>query len=151
MSTTPDSTISPPKEDLKAAVASLKKEHPALRIAKLHALLLSENSSWAVSKKRVRRILKSRTRMAPSHNVRDLSMPPPAPLVRLDLLQVRLPLGLRRRTSFTHRPRSSKVLTSPNGPRPSKTNILIGKKGKDLSRRCRFRRAKLCGRRIPSS
>jgi hypothetical protein len=54
-----ESTISPAEEDLKAAVASLKKEHPALGIAKLHARLLSENSSWAVSEKRLRRILKN--------------------------------------------------------------------------------------------
>ena len=54
-----DSTISPAEEDLKAAVASLKKEHPTLSIAKLHALILSENVSWAVSEKRTRRILKS--------------------------------------------------------------------------------------------
>jgi hypothetical protein len=59
MSTTAESTISPPEEDLKAAVASLKKEHPALGIPKLHALLLSENPSWAVSEKRLRRILKN--------------------------------------------------------------------------------------------
>ena len=48
MSTTSESTISSPEEDLKAAVASLKKEHPTLGIAKLHAFLLSENPSWAV-------------------------------------------------------------------------------------------------------
>jgi hypothetical protein len=59
MSTTSESTISPAEEDLKAAVTSLKKEHPALGIAKLHALLLSKNSSWAVSEKRLRRILKN--------------------------------------------------------------------------------------------
>jgi hypothetical protein len=59
MPTTPESTISPAEEHLKAAVASLKKEHPALGIAKLHALLLSENPSWAVSEKRLRRILKN--------------------------------------------------------------------------------------------
>jgi hypothetical protein len=58
MSTTSESTISPPEEDLKAAVASLKKGHPALGTAKLHALLLSENPSWTVSEKRLRRILK---------------------------------------------------------------------------------------------
>jgi len=51
--------ISPPEEDLKAAVVSLKKEHPALGIAKLHALLLSENPTWTVSEKRLRRILKN--------------------------------------------------------------------------------------------
>jgi len=59
MSTPSESTISPPGEDLKGAVASLKDEHPALGIAKLHALLLSENPSWAVSEKRLRRILKN--------------------------------------------------------------------------------------------
>ena len=50
---------------------------------------------------------------------------------------------------FTHRPRarSSKVLTSPNGQHSSKTNILMGKGGKGLSR-SRFSRAKLYGRRI---
>ncbi|KAN0120554.1 hypothetical protein V8E52_004381 [Russula decolorans] len=57
LSTTSDSTISPAKEDLKASVASLNKEHPALGITKLHALLLSENPSWAVSEKCLRRIL----------------------------------------------------------------------------------------------
>ena len=59
MSTTSVSTISPAEEDLKAAVTSLKKEHPSLGIAKLHALLLSENSSWTVSEKLLRRILKN--------------------------------------------------------------------------------------------
>ena len=48
MSTTSDSTISPPEEDLEAAATFLKKDHPALGIAKLHALLLSENLSWPV-------------------------------------------------------------------------------------------------------
>jgi hypothetical protein len=57
MSTAP---ISPPEEDLKkTAVLSLKKEHPALGIAKLHALLLSENPAWTVSEKRLSRILKN--------------------------------------------------------------------------------------------
>src|SRR5260370_39745723 len=59
MSKTTESTFSPPEEDLKASVASLKNEHPALGIAKLHAVLLSENPSWAVSEKRLRRILKN--------------------------------------------------------------------------------------------
>lgn len=51
--------ISPPEDDLKTAVVSLKNEHPALGIAKLHALLLSENPTWTVSEKRLRRILKN--------------------------------------------------------------------------------------------
>jgi hypothetical protein len=59
MSTTSESTISPLEEDLKAALMSLKNEHPALGIPKLHALLLSENPSWTVSEKRLRRILKN--------------------------------------------------------------------------------------------
>ena len=67
MSTTsdPGSSISPGEEDLTTAVASLKKAHPALGIAKLHALLLSENTSWTVSEKRLRRILKSCSDTAP--------------------------------------------------------------------------------------
>jgi hypothetical protein len=56
MSTVP---ISPPEEDLKTAITSLKKGHPALGIAKLHALVLSENPSWTVSEKRLRRIIKN--------------------------------------------------------------------------------------------
>jgi hypothetical protein len=52
-------SISPPEEDLKTAIASLKNEHPTLGIAKLHVLLLSENPSWTVSEKRLRRILKN--------------------------------------------------------------------------------------------
>ena len=55
----PGSSISPGEEDLTTAVASLKKAHPALGIAKLHALLLSENPSWTVSEKRLRRVLKN--------------------------------------------------------------------------------------------
>ena len=51
--------LSPLEEDLKTAVVSLKKEHPTLGIAKLHALLLSENPTWTVSEKRLRRILKN--------------------------------------------------------------------------------------------
>ena len=55
----PGSSISPGEEDLTTAVASLKKAHPELGIAKLHALLLSENPSWTVSEKRLRRVLKN--------------------------------------------------------------------------------------------
>ena len=49
--------ISPSEEDLKSTAVSLKKAHPALGIARLHALLLSENPAWTVSEKRLRRIL----------------------------------------------------------------------------------------------
>ena len=52
-------STSPGEEDLTAAAASLKQSHPALGIAKLHALLLSENPSWTVSEKRLRRVLKN--------------------------------------------------------------------------------------------
>jgi hypothetical protein len=51
--------ISPGEEDLNTALTSLKKAHPALGITKLHTLLLSENPSWTVSEKRLRRILKN--------------------------------------------------------------------------------------------
>jgi hypothetical protein len=49
--------ISPPEDDLKSTVISLKEAHPALGVTKLHALLLSENPAWTVSEKRLRRIL----------------------------------------------------------------------------------------------
>jgi hypothetical protein len=49
--------ISPPEEALRSAVQSLRSQHPTLGVAKLHALLLSENSGWTVSEKRLRRIM----------------------------------------------------------------------------------------------
>ena len=55
MSTT--TSISPPEEDLRSAVVSLRKQHPTLGVTKLHALLLSENSEWTVSEKRLRRMM----------------------------------------------------------------------------------------------
>ena len=151
MSTTSESTISPPEEDLRSAVAFLKKEHPALGIAKLHALLLSENLSWAVSEKRLRWILKTSNPDGPLTEHQQLeyattstprgpgpSSSPPSTTV-----------SLMRRT-FTHRPRSSKVLTSLDGRQPPKTNILTGKRGMGSSRRTRFQRAKSCERKILS-
>ena len=57
--TSESTTVSPPEEDLNKVVTSLKKEHPALGVAKLYTLLLSENPLWTVSEKRLRRILKS--------------------------------------------------------------------------------------------
>ena len=55
MSTT--TSISPPEEALRAAVVSLRKQHPTLGVTKLHSLLLSENSEWTVSEKRLRRMM----------------------------------------------------------------------------------------------
>ncbi|KAH9957514.1 hypothetical protein BC827DRAFT_1157234 [Russula dissimulans] len=40
--------ISPPEEDLKTAIISLKERHPTLGITKYHTLLLSENPEWIV-------------------------------------------------------------------------------------------------------
>ncbi len=40
-------------------IASLKNGNPTLGTARLHAVLLSENPSWAVSENRLRRILKN--------------------------------------------------------------------------------------------
>ena len=51
------STISPPEEALRSAVLSLRSQHPSLGVSKLHALLVSENTGWTVSEKRVRRIM----------------------------------------------------------------------------------------------
>src|SRR5579863_3726671 len=56
MSTT---LISRSEEDLRTATAFLKKENPALGIAKRHAILLSDNPSWTLSEKRLRRFLKN--------------------------------------------------------------------------------------------
>ncbi|KAF8262748.1 SET domain-containing protein [Lactarius quietus] len=55
MSTT--TPISPPDEALKPAIQSLRTQHPTLGVAKLHALLLSENAEWTVSEKRLRRMM----------------------------------------------------------------------------------------------
>ncbi|KAF8260082.1 SET domain-containing protein [Lactarius quietus] len=55
MSTT--TPISPPDEALKPAIQSLRTQHPTLGVAKLHALLLSENAQWTVSEKRLRRMM----------------------------------------------------------------------------------------------
>ncbi|KAI0263281.1 hypothetical protein BC834DRAFT_957927 [Gloeopeniophorella convolvens] len=49
--------ISPSEEDLTSVVLSLKTAHPTLGISKILALLLSENPTWTVSEKRLRRIL----------------------------------------------------------------------------------------------
>ena len=110
MSTTPESTISPPEEDLKAVVASLKKEHPALGIAKLHGLLLSENPSWAVSEKRLRRILKNSNPLAQREG--------------LEYATIGTPRG--------HGPSSSPSTTGSNAAHPYPSSTLV--EGLDVSR-----------------
>lgn len=45
--------------ELRAALIILKKENPALGVAKIHILLLEAHPTWAVSEKRVRKILQS--------------------------------------------------------------------------------------------
>jgi hypothetical protein len=78
MSTTSESAISPAEEVLKTAVESLKKDHPTLGIAKLHALLLSKNPSWAVSERRLRRILKNSNLDGPLAQLQELGRPGPS-------------------------------------------------------------------------
>jgi hypothetical protein len=50
-------SVSPPEEDLKAALVSLKSANPSLGIAKTHALLRATHPTWAVSEKRTRKLL----------------------------------------------------------------------------------------------
>lgn len=45
--------------ELRAALISLKKENPTLGVVKIHTLLLEAHPTWAVSEKRVRKILQS--------------------------------------------------------------------------------------------
>ncbi|TFY56063.1 hypothetical protein EVJ58_g7864 [Rhodofomes roseus] len=51
------SSISPPEDDLKAALHALRAGHPSLGAAKLHAQLLTQHPYWTVSEKRTRKIL----------------------------------------------------------------------------------------------
>ncbi|KAF9468274.1 hypothetical protein BDZ94DRAFT_1287217 [Collybia nuda] len=52
-------TSTPLEVELRDALVSLKLQNPGLGIAKTHALLLASHPSWAVSEKRVRKILQS--------------------------------------------------------------------------------------------
>jgi hypothetical protein len=52
-------TITPTDEELTNVLRGLRAEHPALGIAKLHALLLSSHESWTVSEKRTRKLLQA--------------------------------------------------------------------------------------------
>jgi len=45
--------------ELRTALIALKKEQPTLGVAKIHNLLLEAHPTWAVSEKRVRKILQS--------------------------------------------------------------------------------------------
>ncbi|KAF9221748.1 SET domain-containing protein [Gyrodon lividus] len=47
------------EDELRAALVTLKKDNPTLGVVKTHTLLLEINPSWAVSEKRVRKILQS--------------------------------------------------------------------------------------------
>ncbi|KAI0297053.1 hypothetical protein B0F90DRAFT_1876045 [Multifurca ochricompacta] len=78
------SLISPPEEYLKSAVVSLKKDHPSLGIAKFHTLLLSENPTWTVSEKRLRRILNAKASYY-SHRSNNNNNNTKKPLLQLDL------------------------------------------------------------------
>ena len=45
--------------ELRTALVALKKEKPTLGVMKIHTLLLEAHPTWAVSEKRVRKILQS--------------------------------------------------------------------------------------------
>lgn len=53
------SPISPPEDELKAALLALKADNPTLGISKIHTLLLAAHSEWTVSEKRTRKVLQS--------------------------------------------------------------------------------------------
>jgi hypothetical protein len=78
-STTMIPPISPPEDDLKSTIISLKKAHPALGVTKLHALLLSENPTWTVSEKRLRRILNAEGLILQQQQKRDRDIVVPGP------------------------------------------------------------------------
>ena len=49
--------VSPPDDALKDILIALRAEHPALGIAKLQNKLISQHPEWAVSEKRIRKML----------------------------------------------------------------------------------------------
>ncbi|KAF8549830.1 SET domain-containing protein [Imleria badia] len=53
------SEIAVEEVELRTALIALKKEKPTLGVAKIHTLLLEAHPTWAVSEKRVRKILQS--------------------------------------------------------------------------------------------
>ncbi|OSX58018.1 hypothetical protein POSPLADRAFT_1049746 [Postia placenta MAD-698-R-SB12] len=55
----PTTNLSPSEDELRRALIALRADNPSLGIAKLHALLLSTHSAWAVSEKRTRKILQN--------------------------------------------------------------------------------------------
>lgn len=52
-------SVSPPEEELKDALVTLKHQNPSLGISKIYALLLRTYPSWTVSEKRTRKILQN--------------------------------------------------------------------------------------------
>lgn len=55
----PTTNLSPSEDELRRALIALRADNPSLGIPKLHALLLSTHSSWAVSEKRTRKLLQN--------------------------------------------------------------------------------------------
>ena len=47
------------EEELRVALIALRKEKPTLGVVKIHTLLLEDHPTWAISEKRVRKILQS--------------------------------------------------------------------------------------------
>ena len=85
MTTTTTRTILPPEPDLKSTVQSLKKAHPTLGVPKLHALLLSENPTWTVSEKRLRRVLQQRQQQQQQKRDRSVVYPSSTLIEGLDV------------------------------------------------------------------
>lgn len=62
--------------ELRTALIGLKKEKPTLGVVKIHTLLLEAHPTWAVSEKRVRKILQSEALVATE---KDNGTGPPIP------------------------------------------------------------------------
>ncbi|KAF8440011.1 hypothetical protein L210DRAFT_3645933 [Boletus edulis BED1] len=75
------------EEELRAALITLKTENPTLGVVKTHTLLLEAHPTWAVSEKRVRKILQSEGLVATENakdNGADPSIATPYPISRLN-------------------------------------------------------------------
>lgn len=68
---TASNAVSPPEEDLKDALKTLRTENPTLGISKIHAALLAAHPEWAVSEKRTRKVLQSEGLVISSGNTSD--------------------------------------------------------------------------------
>ena len=58
--------LSPPDDALKPILLALRAQNPTLGVAKLHTKLLTQHPEWAVSEKRIKKLLAQESRPTPS-------------------------------------------------------------------------------------